>query len=769
MAESKDSSEVGGAAGVCCIAPGRERTSKDRARQQGNARAKLRDVLAPETDNPGNLSEAPNTDVFRHLRVVAKRKWSTLAISTATLAAVVAYGATRPKVYEAQVSVIIDPQAPKVLSGMTDVVELGAAGSLANSTYYYNTQFRIIQSRSLSERVVERFNLHTDPRMLGPSAQKLDDRAKIARAAGMLRAAIRVVPVKDSRIVSIGIRDKDPVFAAQLANQLSEVYTEQNVRDRVDVTQGATRWVAEQLDSARKALRDTETALYKFRLEHNILSTSLEDKQNILTTQLQEYSSALTDARKKRIDVETRRGAMTGMLTTESVENNVGTDSDSLPLVELRKEYLEAKRKLVELSQRYGDKHPEVAATTARIERYKRDLDRQAAGILTFMDVQSHGLGNAEKRYNSELSKLTAEAMQLNKLEVDYKRLVREAHDATEVYNTLIKRFNESGLQAQNEANNIRILDTALAPGRPVEPNLQLVVAFGIALSLLLGLGYAFGFEMMDRTILTQEDVESTLGVPFLGFVPSIRGLDNDKPSPASELFIVKNANSTAAESCRVVRTNILFSSPDRPLKTFVVTSSNPVEGKTMTSINVGIVMAQGGHRTLIIDTDMRRPRVHKIVAVGNDRGISNLILGNAKLEDLVVATDLPNLFVLPCGPLPPNPSELLQSDRFKQVVQMLSEKYDRLIFDSPPLLAVTDAAILSRVVDGTLLVARSGKTHRDALARAKRHLDAVRTTIVGVILNDVDLDRSRSFGYYKYYNYKYYSANETRDGATAG
>jgi len=691
-----------------------------------------------------------------------------MAISTATLAAVVAYGATRPKVYEAQVSVIIDPQAPKVLSGMTDVVELGAAGSLANSTYYYNTQFRIIQSRSLSERVVERFSLQNDPRMLGPSGQNLDDRAKIAKAAGRLRAAIRVVPVKDSRIVSIGIRDKDPSLAAQLANQLAEVYTEQNVRDRVDVTQGATRWVAEQLDQARKSLRDSETALYKFRLEHNILSTSLEDKQNLLTTQLQEFSSALTDARKKRIDVETRRGAMTGVLTAENVEN-AGADTDSVPLVELRKEYLEAKRKLVELSQRYGDKHPEVAATTARIERYKRDLDRQAEGILTFMDVQSQGLGNAEKRYNTELSKLTAEAMQLNKLEVDYKRLVREAHDATEVYNTLIKRFNESGLQAQNEANNIRILDTALAPTLPVEPNLKLVVALGIALALLLGLGYAFGLEMMDRTIMTQEDIESTLGVPFLGFVPSIRGLDNERPSKASELFIVKNANSTAAESCRVVRTNILFSSPDRPLKTFVVTSSNPMEGKTMTSVNVGVVMAQGGHRTLIIDTDMRRPRVHKIVAVGNDKGISNLILGNAKLEDLVVATDIPNLFVLPCGPLPPNPSELLQSDRFKQVVHMLAEKYDRLIFDSPPLLAVTDAAILSRVVDGTLLVARAGKTHRDALSRAKRHLDAVRTTIVGVILNDVDLDRSRSFGYYKYYNYKYYSAQESNDGATAG
>jgi len=274
---------------------------------------------------------------------------------------------------------------------------------------------------------------------------------------------------------------------------------------------------------------------------------------------------------------------------------------------------------------------------------------------------------------------------------------------------------------------------------------------------------------MMDRTIVSQEDVESTLGVPFLGFVPSIRGLDNEKPSKASELFIVKNANSTAAESCRVVRTNILFSSPDRPLKTFVVTSSNPVEGKTMTSVNVAIVMAQGGHRTLLIDTDMRRPRVHKIIAVGNEKGVSNLILGNAKVEDVVVATDLPNLFVLPCGPLPPNPSELLQSDRFKQVVQMLTEKYDRLIFDSPPLLAVTDAAILSRVVDGTLLVARSGKTHRDALARAKQHLDAVRTTIVGVILNDVDIERSRSFGYYRYYNYRYYSANESSDGATAG
>jgi capsular exopolysaccharide synthesis family protein len=289
----------------------------------------------------------------------------------------------------------------------------------------------------------------------------------------------------------------------------------------------------------------------------------------------------------------------------------------------------------------------------------------------------------------------------------------------------------------------------------------------GAALGLLLGLLLAFGVEFLDRSVKSQEDVESVIGLPFLGMVPALEPGDV-VPGKRPELYVSEHPKSTIAECLRVVRTNILFCSPDKPLRTLVVTSSNPEEGKTMTSINLGIVMAQNGHRTLLVDTDMRRARLHKAMGIGNENGVSRVILGESEIEDAVKTTDVPNLWVLPCGPHPPNPAELLQTEKFEALVRRLGEKYDRVIFDSPPVLAVTDAVVLSRVVDGVVLVVRAGRTARDALMRTKRLQRAADPNIAGVVLNDVNLKSPHYYSYYNYYNYGYHDASPAPAAATA-
>jgi capsular exopolysaccharide synthesis family protein len=321
----------------------------------------------------------------------------------------------------------------------------------------------------------------------------------------------------------------------------------------------------------------------------------------------------------------------------------------------------------------------------------------------------------------------------------------------------LLQRYNESGLEERDQANNIRMLDPARGAA-VLAPNQRRTGIIGFAMGLMLGLGLAFFIEFLDRSVKSQDDIESTIGLPFLGMVPTAEDLGSN--GAVKDLHIVRHPNSTAAECCRVVRTNILFASPDKPLKTLIITSSNPVEGKTTTVVNLGIAMAQSGHRTLIVDTDMRRPRLHKVLGTSNENGVSRLIVGEAEIESAVKSTDVPGLFLLPCGPIPPNPAELLQTERFSALARKLADRFDRVIFDSPPTLAVTDAAVLSRVTDGCVLVVRAGRTSRDALVRAKQSIASAGTRIVGVVLNDVDLKKPQYSAYYSSYHYKYHDVS---------
>jgi capsular exopolysaccharide synthesis family protein len=340
---------------------------------------------------------------------------------------------------------------------------------------------------------------------------------------------------------------------------------------------------------------------------------------------------------------------------------------------------------------------------------------------------------------------------------VAYNELLRRKRSTEDRYNILRARLSTSELTDRMNRSidsNVRPLDPALVPGAPVYPNLRKNIVVASMLSLLLGLGLVFLIVLFDRSIKSTQDATQATGAPLLGIIPAIEeselaeSTDNNR-----DLYVHKNPGSRVAECCRSLRTNIMFSAADRSLKTIVVSSANPREGKTTTVIYLGTTLAQSGARVLLIDTDMRRPRLHESTGVSRQTGLTNLIVGDHKIEDVVKTTEIPNLFVLPCGPLPPNPAELLMTQRFQTLLRELGERYDRIILDSPPLGIVTDAVVLSKHTDGVILVAKAGKTLRDDLRRASRHIRAVDGTILGTILNAIVPDQ-RSGYYYSYYGY---------------
>lgn len=705
--------------------------------------------LSPGQVQPAQPQEG--IDVRFYLRLLRKRKLLIVATTLVVSGLVVAWNMWKPPLYQATATVVIETSTPKLLPVM-NVVELGNPG-MYNNQEYYNTQTRILKSRSLAREVVRRNpDLAHDKRVVpDPNPQATDDDLA-EKATNYVMNGIRVVPVRESRIFAISFNANYPELATRLANAVSEVYIDQNRDVKLDATRDARRWVAVQLDEARKALESSETAVYAYKRDNNILSVNLEERRNMVSRSLDEFQSALTSSRKSRIDLEAHLRALNAMLEGDTANTPSTYVMRSESIAALRSAYLEERRKLRALTDRYGAKWPEVQAQEQRTNATLADLRAEGARMVKSMSAEIHALADAEARYTTEVATLTNEALDLNQKEIAYKKLARDAENSEQIYSLLLKRLNESGLQEEDQTNNIRMLDVARTPDIPIEPKLKQAVVLGISLGVLLALMLAMVVEFLDRTVKSQEDVEATVNLPFLGVIPQVA---TQAANDIRELHIMNHPTSSAAEFCRVVRTNILFCSPDKPLKTMLVTSSQPVEGKTMSVVNIGVVMAQSGQRTLIVDTDMRRPRLHKILGVSNEHGVSRLIVGDGEIEDAVKSTAVPNLYVLPCGPVPPNPAEILQTERFTQLVARLGDRFDRVIFDSSPVLAVTDAVILSRVTDGTIIVVRAGRTARDQLLRTRHALAAVNANLLGCILNDVDLKNPH---YSSYYNYGYIS-----------
>jgi capsular exopolysaccharide synthesis family protein len=315
------------------------------------------------------------------------------------------------------------------------------------------------------------------------------------------------------------------------------------------------------------------------------------------------------------------------------------------------------------------------------------------------------------------------------------------------------------------QVSNVRILDRARPNPTPIRPSTSRNLALALVLGLLGGVALAFAVDYLDRSVTTQEQVEEQVGLTFLGIVPS---LERSADGKVQDLYVHTVPKSAAAECLRAVRTNLLFMSPDKPLRKLLVTSSGPQEGKTTTATSLAITMAGSGNRVLLVDADMRRPRLHRIFGVRNDVGLSSLILGEGRLTETLCETAIPALFVLPCGPVPPNPAELLHTAAFQKLLAEMAERFDRVIVDSPPVGVVADAAVMSTHVDGTVLVLKAGRTSREVARKAVRQLRDVNANILGAVLNDLDLHKYGQHAYYYQYGYYYGDTKSSDKGSSA-
>lgn len=707
--------------------------------------------------------DAHEIDLRRYLVVLRKRAWVIAATIAVGITAAVLFTMRQPRIYQASASVVINPRPPQVFGNQVqEVIQLGADSYWANKEYY-NTQVDILGSYDLARITVETHRLYENPLLLPPQeAEDLTEREKIDAATEAFAENLRATQNPESRVVRVKVRHTSEELSIQLANLHVQTFLAYTRGLRTEGSGNVSDFLSTELQDAEKRLRASEEELYTFKKDNDILSVSLEDKQNIISNDIARYTAALADSRIKRIELEAMRRRTRNLSMENLLESPLFSLASATSSIELIKaQYRVETRALTDLAEELGPKHPRYVSQQKKVAALEDDIRKEAQRARSELDERYRIAVETERHFGTEVERLKKEAFELGPKTVAYNRLARKQKSDEENYNLVLGRLRATDLSSRNKEINVRPHETARS-AKLVSPRIKLNIAIAAMIALLFGLVIAFVLEYLDRTVKSAEDIEAAVGAPLLGVIPVV-----DMQGPASDpatlrardLYVFENPTSQAAECCRSLRTNILFSSADRKMKTITISSPKPREGKSTSTIYLGTTMAQSGQKVLLIDTDLRRPRLHRSMGVSRERGLTNLILGNADIDDVIKTTDVPNMYVLPCGPQPPNPAELLLTSRFKEVLDELTERFDRVLLDSPPLLAVTDAVVLARLSDGVLLVSQAGKTLIDDAKQAARSLNDVDAAILGVVLNDLDLS-NRRYGYY-YYSYSYSDAAE--------
>ncbi|MAQ18406.1 MAG: capsular biosynthesis protein [Sandaracinus sp.] len=693
-------------------------------------------------------------DVQSLLQALLRYRWLVLALVTLGTVAAALYSMRLPRIYEARSTLEYDPNPIRPLGReVEDVAD--PVGSFWASREFFETQNRIIASRAVAERVVTRLGLQHDRVFFGESEAEFEPR-EVEETALRLRSMISVEPVEGTRLVQVVVQHVEPERAKILANEVSAAYIDKTIEDRMGSTVTALDWLGQQLDQLRGELNDAELALHSFKEEHNILSVSMEDRQNLVASEMEAYNAALTEVRTRRINLAARAQRLRAALSDDPLEADASVLEGMEGIAELRQGLREKLAEREALSTRYGPAHPQMAALSNQISELRTQLSQELAMVAASAEADLTEARRIEQGLGGALDEAHEAGLALNLREIEYERLNRERENKAKLYEVVLARTTETNLTRMLRSTHVRQVDSALTPSAPVSPNVPMIVGAGVVLGLLLGLMLALGLTLLDRRLKTLRDVES-LGATVLGILPRIDDETAANMQVDRDLLVHQKPMSTAAECARTIRTNLMFMNPDSPPRSLLVTSPTPRDGKTTVATSLAISIAQSGRKVLLIDTDLRRPRVHKAFEIPGSIGATSVIIGEKSLGEAASPTMVAGLDVLPCGPIPPNPSELLHGRGFQRLLAEAREKYDRVILDSPPIGAVTDAAIIAPQVDGVIVVVKANRTTRDGLVATVRQLSSVGSVILGSVVNDVDLKASSHGGYYQYYRYDYY------------
>jgi len=715
-----------------------------------------------------------------YLRVVNKRRYTVYTFFVIVFSIFLIATFSMQPVYMASTKVLIEKRE-------TSSLMLNYAYSPYDPEFY-ETQYQLIKSTSVARKVVDMLHLDRNydyyfkddgrglslvsgavdwfkglfatvfkMKGLEQSEQKQDVLALRADAiARMISKGIAVTPVKNSKIVEISFQSTNPELAKTITDTVAKAYIEEILDLNMSSSRYTLQWMTKKAEEERDRLEKSEKDLQRYVKDQNFVT--LENKIAIVPQKMSELNSQLIRAEAKKKEMEvlySKVKEISGNLDDAETLSVIASDPT---LQSLRQQMLKAEEDITTLSQKYGKKHPTLIRAVEDLNGLKAKRKQEIKRIIQSIKNEYELARSNEASLQRMLSEAKGEALSLNEKYIEYEVIHREVETNRQLYEALIKKIKEQSLTEQIQTVNVSIIEKAETPRSPVKPRRGMNVLLGLVIGLFGGVGMAFFVDYLDNTIKLPEEAEARIGVPVFGMIPVVKS-----GGKSVEDMVMREPSSAFAENFKAIRTALLLSSAVRPPKRVLVTSAGPGEGKTTIAINLSIAVALSEYSVLLIDADLRKPRIHKVFGLSNAKGLSTCLAGTSAF-DSIQEGPLPNLSIIPSGPIPPNPSELLSSNRLNEFVETLSEKFDIIICDSPPLLTVTDGLVLGRIVDGTLIVTRSGKTTYENVKRGLRFLhgrrrDDAESHVLGIIINALDIKKD-DYSYYRYHNY-YYSEEE--------
>lgn len=720
-----------------------------------------------------------DTHLRDHLQVISKHRLMVAATFVVIVITVAIRTFATTPVYTATTTIQIDKEPLKVLKFEDGFPIDGRAND------YYPTQRKVIQSRAIAMKVIDKLALWEHPQFqeknsAGEARASLVDLDNIARekVTGSFSKLLGVEFIKESRIATISFSSEYPDLSADVANQIAQSYIDYNLESKYKATEKARDWLSVQLELFQTKIEISEEALHSFARRHGIFS--LEKDENLAVIRLEELSVSFSIAESDRIAKESfyrkvSQYSPETIVVAQSLDSNNG---EGFSLInDLKRELSALESQYQKQLKLYKPDYPDQIRLKAQIESLNERLKQEIGNLVKVVEVAYKVSLERENLLKGAFYKQKELAMVMKERGVQYNILKREVDTNKELYDGLLQRVKETGVSAGLESSNIQVIDRAVVPRSPSKPDKGRNIFLSMVMGLFIGVGLAFFREYFDNTIKDPDEITRLFNLPTLGLIPLLESTLQKKgrkdvdhghgvnPS-VEDMYLIsrKFPRSSISEACRTFRTSLLFSAAGRPPKTILITSSNPKEGKTFLSCNLGIVLAQSGAKTLIVDADFRRPFCHKIFSIPSTPGMTDYLTGHSTLKEMIASTDVDGLYVLPAGPICPNPPELLDSKEFKETIEELKGEYDFIVFDSAPVMHFADTLNLANKVDGTVLVINSGKTTKDGLSNSIGLMTGINAHILGVVINALDISKSNY-----YYNYYHYYGEGAEKGVESG
>jgi len=702
-------------------------------------------------------ADSDEINLLDYWRIIVKRRWTVLATLGIVVVTALVGTLLMTPIYRATTTVQIERDTIKVV----EVEGLTPTESPADRDFY-QTQYELLKSRSLAQRVISQLDLANDPvyqemrrpspwqALLGGgddeedlSAEQADARedAKLSGMTTGFLANLSIEPVRNSRLVRVHFDSPDAAFSQRVVNAVAEAYIAANLERRFDASSYAKTYLEDRLEQLKLKLEDSERQLVGFAQKERIVDAT--DGSSLSTQSLGELNTAVAKAQDERIRAEARwrqAEAASGLGLAKVLDSSI-IQTLQEARAKLQAEYQD------KLSI-YKPAFPQMQQLKAQIEELDKQIGLEVSTIKAAIRADYQAALAQERLLREQVDALKTEVLDLQSRSIQYNILKREVDTNRQQYDALLQRYKEIGIAGGVGTNNISIVDRAEVPTNKHKPRLALNLAVALLLGAFGGVLLAFVFEHLDDTLKSPEDLEKQLGLSVLGVIPLLK-------APLTPAKALDDPRSAFAEAYRSVRTALQFATDSGVPRCLLVTSSTPAEGKSTTALTLAKAFAQLGKRVLIIDGDLRNPSLHRALGKPNELGLSNYLAGASKATEVILATDIPGLMYMPTGPLPPNPAELLMGPKMVSLVSIASEKFDQVIIDGPPVMGLADAPILGNLAHGTLLVVESGETRIGVARNALKRLYAARAHVIGALLTKFSSKHAGGYGYgYSYYSY---------------